>query len=230
METLQRTKVIGSIAYMGGIMSVPEPFAWSWSQMVEFNHSALCENGERIHYDRSRLSLHDYARNELVGRMLGDFLLMLDTDMQFEPDFAARLVHQMYAHDLDVVTGLYQFKGGAHAPVLWHDNVEGDRLEIIGKWDETVDLFPIGSAGAGCLLLRRRALERIRLELKVNPFSRIDGKGEDHSFFERLKKLGIPAYCAWKVQAGHLDYKPIGMADRSEAMLIGEYEVESLRS
>jgi hypothetical protein len=228
VETLKHIEAIGTVAYLGGVMSVPEPFAWSWSQMVEFNHGALCEGNERIHYDRSRLGLHDFARNEICGRMLGDWVMMLDTDMQFEPDFVARLVRLMLKHNLDVVTGIYQFKSPPHSPALYHFNGDTERYEHIGGWDQKLELFQVDSAGAGCLLIRRRVLERIRDELKVNPFVRVGQKGEDHSFFTRVKELGIKAHCAWRVQAGHLAYKPIALSDRTDAQGLGEYEVEGL--
>lgn len=230
--SLDRIKILGTIGYMGGVMSTPEPFTWSWSQMVEFNHHGLCGDRERIQYDRARLSLHDYARNELAGKMLGDWLLMLDTDMQFEPDFAARLVRTMYRHDLDVVTGVYCYKSPPYAPVLYHFNEPANRFEIIGKWDRSVELFEVSSAGAGCLLIRRRALERVRDELKENPFNREGRPGEDHAFFMRLRKLGIKAYCAWHVQATHLTYKPVGLEDSQveDRLVIGEYPVAAIAS
>ncbi len=38
---------------------------------------------------------------------------MLDSDIVVEPDLCARLVQKMYQYDLDVVTGLYCYKGGS---------------------------------------------------------------------------------------------------------------------
>lgn len=228
--SLDQTRIVGTIGYMGGIMAVPEPFCWAFAQMVNFSQTALCEPGERIHLAHSRFALHDVARNEIAGKMFGDWLLMLDTDMQFEPDFAARLVNVMYRYDLDVVTGIYCFKSPPSAPVLYCHNAELDRYEIIGDWNRTVELFEIGAAGAGCLLIRKRALERIRDELQENPFNREGRYGEDHSFFRRLRKLGIKAYCAWKVEAGHLRFQPVGLADyQAEGRpIVGEYTVGAL--
>jgi GT2 family glycosyltransferase len=199
-------KILGTVAYMGGIMSLPEPFAWSWGNMAAFTPNALCGDGEYIHYDRAKLSLHDYARNEMLSRMRGDWILMLDTDISFEPDLAARMVRTMYKYDLDVLTGIYSYKHEPHFPVLYMHNPENDRHEIIADWDRSKEIFEIGSAGAGVLLIRRHVCERITAELSENPFDRYPRKGEDHSFFTRLRKLGIKAFCAPHIEVSHLEY------------------------
>lgn len=203
---MRKVSPIGTIAYLGGIMSLPEPFVFSLFQMALFTQSALCQDGEYIHGDHATLSLHDAARNELAGRMRGDWIFMLDTDMEFEPDICARLVTLMYRHKIDVLTGIYCYKAAPHLPILYCMNEETERHEVIGDWDRTLEMFQVSSSGGGCLLVRRRVFERIVAELKENPFARINGMGEDHSFHDRLRRLKIPAFCAWKVETGHLAY------------------------
>jgi hypothetical protein len=204
---LTHHRYIGTIGYMGGIMSVPEPFCFAWGQLIEFTHEALCGPDEHIFQDRTKLSLHDYGRNDLLSRMRGDWILMLDTDEEFEPDLAARMVRLMMRHDLDVVTGTYPFKKAPHFPVIYAHNQETDRHEIFADgWKSSVDLIEIDSAGAGVLLIRRRACERITAALRENPFDRYPGKGEDHSFFIRLRKVGLKAYWAPKIEVSHLEY------------------------
>lgn len=205
--SVKTESILGTIGYMGGIMNVPEPFCFAWGNMLVYSQEALCQPGEHIHPDHTKLSLHDYARNDLLSRMRGDWMLMLDTDVAFEPDFAARLVGTMYRHNVDVLTGCYVYKKPPHYPVLYLYNPEtGRQDEIVARWDRNREIFPIDSAGGGCLLVKRQVFERITGELNENPFDRIDNKGEDHSFFYRLRKLNIKAYCAWKVQMQHLEY------------------------
>lgn len=203
---LTRHRQIGTIAYMGGIMSVPEPFCWSWGNMIAYSQEALCGENEHIHTDRTKLSLHDYARNELISRMRGDWILMLDTDLSFQPDIASRMVRLFELNQLDVLCGIYSYKRAPHFPVVYQHNPETDKHEILADWDRSVNLLQVDSAGAGVLLIRRSVLERITEELKENPFERYPGKGEDHSFFTRLRKLGIAAFCAPHVEADHLEY------------------------
>ena len=65
-------------------------------------------------------------------------------------------------------------------------------------------LARIASAGAGVLWVRRSVFDRIAAELHEGPFDRRLGLSEDHSFFERLGDLEIPAYLAPQVEAEHL--------------------------
>ena len=70
---------------------------------------------------------------------------------------------------------------------------------------------PNASAGAGCLLVRKSVYDRCKKELKENPFDITHPYGEDHSFFLRLKRLGIQAYCDPLITLNHLRYDPISM-------------------
>jgi hypothetical protein len=218
---LDRHSIIGTVGYMGGVMSVPEPFTFAWGNMLVYSHEALCQPGEHIHPDRTKFSLHDWGRNDLVARMKGDWIFMLDTDCSFEPDLCARMVATMYRHDVEILTGIYSFKAEPHLPVLYIWNEKTERHEIVAKWDRTRwdgknEIFQVDSAGGGCLLVRRRVFERITSELKENPFSRKEAKGEDHSFFMRTRQLGIKAYCAWKIEVQHLEYLGITPSEHYE--------------
>jgi len=203
---LVRKKLIGSVGYMGGIMSVPEPFCWAWGNMCAHTENALCAEDEHIHFDRAKFSLHDFARHELISRMEGDWIVMLDTDVTFEPDVVARLVATADRYQVDVLSGIYCHKAPPHFPVLFIWNPETKQKEVIAAWDRTSEIFEFDWGGGGCLFVRRGVFNRIAAELHENPFDRIGIKGEDHSFFTRLQKLGIQAYCAWQIEAEHLEY------------------------
>lgn len=131
---------------------------------------------------------------------------MFDTDLSFEPDVACRLVRLLETKQIDVVCGIYSYKKPPHFPVVYMHNPATDKHEIMADWDRKLDLLPIDSAGAGVLLIRRSVCERITNELHESPFDMYPGKGEDHSFFIRLRKLGIQPYCAPHVEADHLEY------------------------
>ena len=213
-------KPIGTIGYMGGLMSLPEPFLWSYSQMVQYNNDYVCLDKESIHYIRAMISFHSAARNSLVDQAYGDWLLMLDTDITFEPDILARLLMIFNrpldtGENIDVLAGLYQHKAAPHHPVLYA--WDKDALAHLGDWDKFGEgqhyVIPIASAGAGCLLVRRNIYERVKKELKENPFDIIPPYGEDHSFFMRLKKLGIKAYCDPLITVNHLRLEGLSMDD-----------------
>lgn len=227
---LRHRKPLGTVAYMGGIMALPEPFTWSWSQMLQFNHEALESESSYVHIDRARYSLHPAARNELVARMKGDWLVMLDTDIEFDPDVVARLVGTSTRYDLDIVSGLYVYKSNPKLPIAYMYNAATGRHEVIGQWDRTADVFQVDSIGAGCLFLRRRALERLAANSAAGgPFEIIPPLGEDNSFFQRVRKAGIKAWCAWRIQVGHLRYKAEypEFIDAPREAFINSYPVET---
>jgi GT2 family glycosyltransferase len=160
--------------------------------------------------------------------MQGDWLLMLDTDHVFEPDLCARLLKLANECEVDVITGLYQFKHGHHSPVLYR--FQEPASCPWGDWDREAKLFQVDGAGAGCLWVRRSVFQRLRAELGDGPFDITPPFGEDFSFFRRLATLGIPAYCAPAVECHHLRSAPVTLADYDPTGLaMDRYETEAYR-
>lgn len=217
-------KFIGTVAYLGGLPAILEEFVWSFAQMVQYNCEALCEPGQYIHYNHSKVSFHAAARNQLVNEMRGDWLLMLDTDHRFDPDICTRMIDRMNVYNVDVLTGLYQYKTHPHSPVLYMKC--GELFSSIVSWrpgDKPMDLFSVDSTGGGCLLVKKSVYKRISDELHENPFDIAPPLGEDHSFFRRLEKLGVKVYCDPRIECNHLMTKTITMKDYDKTDL-GEGE------
>ena len=208
----QQSKAIGTVALMGGIPTIPTPFLWAWTQMLQFN----AENMGPIHYMRTTTSFHATARNQIVDQMKGDWVLMLDTDNEFAPDLLYRMLKRVEQHDIDVLTGLYQFKSYPYGPVLYNWDQNGVPNKITGFQAQPTDqfnYFPVDVAGAGALFVKLSVFERILSELKENPFDIIPPLGEDFSFFKRLQKLGIKAWCDPALHVGHLSYRAVTLND-----------------
>jgi len=199
-------KPIGTIAYLGGVLSLPEEFCWNWGQMIQYNTEYMCNPGEYIHYTRAKASYHAFARNELVKEIQGDWLLMLDIDHSFEPDLALRLRYRMDKYNIDVLTGLYLYKYPPHSPVLYQYSKDGIPQPLV-DWTEGADIFEVNAAGAGVLMIKRKVFDRIKEELKEEPFDIKPPFGEDHSFFKRLEDLNIKTYCCPVVESHHLGLK-----------------------
>lgn len=220
-------KVLGTVAYLGGLPAVLEEFAWAWGQLVQFT-TEQCLPGTSVHFDRATLSLHDVARNDLARRMRGDWLLMLDCDHAPEPDLVWRMLDRLDSAKIDVLTGLYPYKRPPHSPVLY---VRADDLYApVGSWRpvdpaQELGLFRVDAAGGGCLLVRRAVFDRVEAELGEGPFDRLRPLGEDMSFFKRLERLGIPAYCDGRVECPHLAVRAVTMADYDrDAVTLGPEE------
>lgn len=209
---LSMNRCIGTVARMGGVPAILAEFVDSYADLIQWNSQYLCGPGEHVFYPRPpKVSIHDVARNILADTMRGDWLLMLDTDHEFEPDLAARLINLADSCQVDVVTGLYQYRSPPHSPVLYR--YEGEGLRPLGDWDPAATALEIDSAGAGCLLVRRKVFDAIRRELDEAPFDRIKGYGEDHSFFLRLKKLDIRTACNPSIECHHLQVRPLSLED-----------------
>ena len=207
--TLFGKRPIGTVTYLGGVWATPEAFTWSWSQMIAFNFDYVCKPNETIHYIRAPVSDHGPARNWIVSHAKGDWVLMLDTDHSFEPDLCARMLHRINTFSIDVLTGLYRQKEPPYGPMIYRlpdksDDGRKDGFQVISAWDSKAQLIPVDSAGAGCLMVRRSVFHRIRDELHEKPFDRLEDLSEDHSFFVRLKRLGIEAWCDTRIECWHL--------------------------
>jgi len=188
---------------MGGIPVIPTPFVKSWTDFVVYNSKHI--DGE-IFYMTPTTSLHFQARNQIVEQMKGDWVLMLDTDNKFPPDLLHRMLARFYQHDLDVLTGMYQFKSKPHSPVMftWRDNITQRVINFQAQEVDQFNYIEVQCAGAGCLLVRDRVFTRMLEELKENPFDHLPPLGEDFSFFKRLQRLDIQAVCDPAIHVEHL--------------------------
>ena len=229
-------KYTGTIAYLGGVMALPEPFVWSWTQMIIYNSDFLVQPGEEICYNRANNSYHAFARNTLVKQMRGDWLLMLDTDHQFDPDIAARLLFVMNNSPVkvQVLSAIYQYKNPPYSPKIYQWDKRGKTFEAIGGWTfpkvnkkgAGLGLVPIGAGGAGCLLVKREVFDLITKKLKQDPFDITHPYSEDVSFYLRLKKIGIKAYCVPEIEYHHLEYRPLSLSDyQKDTVSLKKYKV-----
>jgi len=202
-------RTIGTVAYMGGVPALLEGFVWSWGQMIQYNCHHVCGPDEEIRYERSKLSYHASARNELAENMRGDWMFMLDTDHAFDADILGRLLNTMRRCCVDVLSGLYVGKSFPHEPHVYHWNEDNNLYTKIVKWQTDERVFQADAVGAGNLLVKRQVFDRIRTELKEEPFAIIPPFGEDLSFCRRLNRLGIPIFVDPHIESLHI--APLGV-------------------
>ena len=211
---LKEKNILGTVAYMGGLPALLESFCWDWGNLIAYNSQYLCDSNNIIYYDKARVSTHAQARNELVENMQGDWLFMLDTDHTFEPDILERMLHVMNTYNLSILTGLYGRKHEDSAPVIYRFDRTNERFTPILTWPTGIPLIQIDSSGGGCLLVKREVFERIKKELRQDPFEIIPPFIEDHSFFLKIMKLNIPVFCAPNIEAKHIKLSTVDIRER----------------
>lgn len=172
------------------------------------------------------------GRSQLVDAFLNnptfagaEWMLMLDSDMTFEPDLLDRLVATSIAFDADVVGGLC-FAGG-HSRV--YPTIYAIDREDGGVIVEPVEDYPrdavvkVGATGAAAILIRRRAFLALALPHpqgfgtlpngKPNAYPwfveghvMADGRplGEDIAFCIRVNGVGGTVYVDTAVKLGHV--------------------------
>lgn len=224
MSNLYSRRCLGTVAYLVGLPSIPVPFFQSCLDMTQFNSEYVAKDGEFVHPDYIGISYTPTARNEAVKRFLGDWLLQLDCDHQFEPDLLSRMLTTMTRHNLMVLGTKYFKKAPPHIPVVsrWDEETERWMVDVHLdgrlKWEEGQELFRTGAGGGNGLLVKREAFDRIKGELKEEPFTPISPWSEDYSFFLRCMKLGIPYHISPRIETKHLIWKGIGEAEHKEEM------------
>lgn len=176
----------------------------------------------RFHLMRSSTCFPDESANQIAHEFLGDWVLSLDTDHVFAADALYEMITTFEEHKLDVLVGFAQKRRPPYHPIIYKTtfNPLVDFETIIPGALERQLLFPVDSSGGACLMVRRSVFEKIKAENDCPPFRRLSkfslndeippGRsvhelwGEDTSFFIRLKKVGIQAYCAPWIKFHHL--------------------------
>jgi GT2 family glycosyltransferase len=177
--------------------------------MVLYSQEYLCDSTQYLHVDRSKVSYHAKARNELCQAMLGDWIFMTDGDHDLPPDILARLLQLLYKYGVEVISGTYHVKIPPHPPLIYakhsDESLREKGYELVACVDNPGELVKIDAVGAGCLLIRRRLLHKLITELREQPFAIIPPLSEDLSFCRRLEKLNVPLYWAPNIISPHLD-------------------------
>lgn len=162
-------------------------------------------------------------RNEIVRPFLEtrvEWLLFIDSDMDFGPDALDRLLEQADARERPIVGALYFQEiaaGGLVLPLLYvrPEDAVGYPRVALGPLDQLLDypddsLFPVAATGAGFLLIHRQVLEKIEARRFSAAFpwfqeTEIGGApmGEDATFCLRASEVGAPIHVDTGLRIGH---------------------------
>jgi GT2 family glycosyltransferase len=158
------------------------------------------------------------ARNDIVRHFLKfncPWLLMVDSDMVFNPAAVDKIMEAADAKERPLVGGLC-FGGGRSGimfPTLYRLRVAGpneEPVEVIKDYPPD-QLCKVDATGAAFLLMHRDLLVRMEREWGETPYPWfIEGSvykgmtfGEDWAFCLRAKQLGYPLYVHTGVKIGH---------------------------
>jgi hypothetical protein len=75
--------------------------------------------------------------------------------------------------------------------------------------------------------VKREVFEKIHNELHEKPFTRYEELSEDHSFFQRLEKIGVQCVSAPKIECCHLQVRPLSLADYDREYIDAVQKVDS---
>lgn len=162
------------------------------------------------------------ARNQVTAQFLGKgrepWLLMLDTDIVFEPGLLLRLAETADTQTRPLVSGLYFTTTAGGLPLVpmiydWNPE-ETPEFTPCQSWEPDA-VIRVGGCGAGCLMVHRRVLQTIGGDW----FSEItsDGRvfGEDLSFCLRAAGAGFAIHADTGARAGHVKTAVVGLPGSS---------------
>ncbi len=180
-----------------GLVAMPA-LDWMWTETAIALRNLELPPGSEVEVAHGTTALV-LKRNALVAHFLTrpklEWLLFLDADMVFPPHTVRRLLNW----NVDVVSGLYSYKGGAHGyePVVEWTGNGADRA--IGDQGGLVDVKRVG---AGCLLIRRRVVK----DKVITPWFEANAEDiqEDVAFCRKVRAAGLKVHVDTSLVVGHL--------------------------
>lgn len=174
------------------------------------------ESGPRISDTRSMICRNFLGNKDLAHPITGrwpDTLVMIDSDMSWDPDAIHRLVSRLETEDVDVVGGLC-FAGSRteQVPTIYNLEYDKDGVAVpkVVK-DYPRDAFVrVGATGAAFVAMSRTCLQKMGEQFKDHPYpwfvEGITNKmqfGEDIAFCMRARALGFEVGVDTSIKIGH---------------------------
>lgn len=153
-------------------------------------------------------SLVYHARNDLARQAIkaeADWVLWLDSDMVFSPDFLQRMLKVCTENDIDFLTAVCFRRKPPYTPCLF------DRLEKIDRGASFTALmsvpdgrFKVGGCGFAGVLMSTDVLMSVAAKFEGRMFDPMNGFGEDVSFCWRARQCGYDIWCDSDIEMGHV--------------------------
>jgi GT2 family glycosyltransferase len=146
--------------------------------------------------------------------------LWIDDDMTFEPDAAKRLLEL----DLPIVGGLCFGRRSPYPPILLYKSTV-EHQGYLYRYEYPEGLVEVEATGAAFLLVKKEVFLRIHEKFKEGPWSN-RGWGEDVSFCERAREVGVKTVVDTRVKIGHVGEVTIeaGWARKNRTIEVNPWE------
>ena len=152
------------------------------------------------------------ARNSLAMQAVNngfDRVMWFDSDMRFGPDIMMRLIQDM-DEGRDFVSALYFTRKKPIHPCVYKSLItlpDGKtHSEFYADYPKD-QIFEAAGCGMGACMVSADALRAAGKN--QNPFSPINGWGEDFSFELRLRDAGVKIWCDSRIVAAHVSLQLI---------------------
>lgn len=159
--------------------------------------------GNQIAKQRQQL-VQDWYKTEI------DWLLWVDSDVAITPEIVEKLWNTADKDTKPVVSGVYFISPNPNTPLMIPVPCI---FKMDGKYNTPIHPMPenavikIDVAGLGLTLMHRSAITKIKDKYNGVYFDiglGDDNRGEDVSFFLKLKEQGVPVYAHTGAIAGHI--------------------------
>lgn len=182
-------------------------------------------------------------RNNLIGRMRGEWILFIDDDMVWRPDAVKKLLAgkaelEEMGHEVDVIGALCFKRASPHEPTMLTIHESG-AYNYVEDWD--TDIVEVDATGLAFALITKKAFERIAgtemppyevraAHSKTPDFFRWSGSlGEDLRFCQDVRKAGGKVFVDTRVVIDHMSEQQIGYRDFLRGVMERSDELDGKR-
>jgi glycosyltransferase involved in cell wall biosynthesis len=184
-----------------------------WLSMLAFQEYCQAKNIE-LEYLHNRMSNIYFAREELIAKATGDYILWIDSDAQFSSGHFERLL----SHDKDIVCCIAKYYDYKVKSLKWNFGwYMPHAYDSLGIWlrnplcDEDIgkELIEVDYTGCHFSLIKKKVIESIPFP-KFEPlpcsliYPKIKGyMSEDGAFYYKARLAGYKVYVDPLVYVGH---------------------------
>lgn len=148
------------------------------------------------------------ARNNLARQAIAaeaDYVLWLDSDMVFGPDFLQRMMKVCTENDISFLTALCFRRKPPFTPTLF-DRL--DKMEHGASYTTLMSVpegrFKVGGCGFAGVLMTLDVLLSVSARFGGRMFDPMEGFGEDVAFCWRARQCGYDIWCDSDIEMGHV--------------------------